>query len=310
LKTKVKKPGHFRKNKELFFLSLPAIIVILIFNYLPMAGITIAFREINYGMGPLHIFFGGKWVGFENFRFFFESQDAFRITRNTILLNASFIVLGTIVSLITALFLNELSRKAVKRYQTIFFFPYFLSWIVIGYLVYGFLHPDFGVINNIITSLGFAKVNWYMVPGYWPAILILTYLWKTVGYTAIIYYTGVMGIDVSYYEAADIDGATKLQQVKHITLPMLAPLLVMITLLSIGRIFYADFGLFFFVPRDIGMLYPTTDVIDTYVYRSLRVMGDLGMASAVGFYQSIVGFVLVLLSNLLVRKVSAEHALF
>jgi putative aldouronate transport system permease protein len=304
------RPRHFRKNRELFFLSLPAIFVICVFAYLPMLGIVIAFKDINYSEGVWSILSGGKWVGFENLRFFFESQDAFRVTRNTILLNAAFIVTGISISVVTALMLNELGRKAVKRYQTVFFFPYFLSWIVVGYLVFGFLHPDFGVINRFLAMLGRKKVNWYGVPGYWPAILIITYLWKNVGYTAIIFYTGVMGIDTTYYEAAEIDGAKKLQQTRYITIPMLMPLIVMMALLSIGKIFYADFGLFFFVPRDIGALYPTTNVIDTYVYRSLKVVGDLGMASAAGLYQSFVGFVLVLVSNFIVRKVSAEHALF
>jgi putative aldouronate transport system permease protein len=206
--------------------------------------------------------------------------------------------------------LFELSKKAVKVFQTILFFPYFISWVVVGYVTYILLNPSYGVINSILKTLHFAPINWYLTPKLWPFILVLVFLWKNVGYFVIIFYTGLLGIDSSYYEAAAIDGATKFQQTIKITIPLLAPLIIMIMLLQIGKIMYADFGLFYFIPRDIGSLYSAVDVIDTYVFRSLRVTGDIGMASAAGLYQSVVGCILVFLSNKIVKKYSEENALF
>lgn len=297
---------HFRKHSELFLISLPAIVAFFFVAYLPMFGLVIAFKNYSYDKG----IFGSPWAGLENFKFFFTSQDALRVTRNTLLLNGSFILLGTAVALVLAVMLSEVSRRAVKIYQTVLFVPYFLSWVVVGYLSYGFLNRDLGVMNSILRVLGAAPVDWYSERAYWPAILIITYLWKNAGYLAIIFYTGILGVDATLYEAASIDGASRPAQTWYVTLPSIKALIIMMLILSVGKIFYSDFGLFYFIPRDIGTLYPTTDVIDTYVYRSLRVLGDLGMASAAGFYQSIVGFVLVLGSNLIVRKTSPENALF
>lgn len=296
----------FKKNKELFLLTLPGSLFVLVFAYTPMAGLILAFKNFNPSKG----IWGSDWVGFDNFKFFFTSQDAFRVTRNTILLNASFIILGLIFSIILALMLQEVSGKARRLYQTVMFFPYFLSWVVISFVLFALLNMDLGVFNNILKSLGFDAVQWYAEPKYWVGILIFSYLWKNLGYYSIIYYTGLIGIDPSYYESAEIDGASKLRQIKDISLPLLTPMIVLMTLLQIGQIFHADFGLFYFLPRNIGALYPVVDVIDTYVYRSLRVVGDTGMAAAVGFYQSIVGFVLVLLSNFVIKKINGENAIF
>lgn len=296
----------FKNNRELFFISLPAIVAFFLVSYLPMFGLVIAFENFNYKKGV----FGSTWVWFENFKFFFTSQDAFRVTRNTILLNGAFIIIGLAVAIFLAILLNEIPRRAVKAYQSVLFVPYFLSWVVVGYLTYGFLNRDLGVINSLLKVFHLQPVDWYGDPKYWPVILIITYLWKNAGYLAIVFYTGILGIDTAYYEAASIDGASKFRQVWHITLPSIQPLIIMMLLLSIGKIFFSDFGLFYFIPRDIGTLYATTDVIDTYVYRSLRVIGDLGMASAAGFYQSIVGCVLVVGSNLILKKVSPENAIF
>jgi putative aldouronate transport system permease protein len=296
----------FRRNSELFLISLPAIVAFFLVAYLPMFGLIIAFKNFSYDKGIL----GSPWAGIDNFKFFFTSQDAFRVTRNTLLLNGAFIVLGLFVSLVLAIMLYEVSKRSVKLYQTVLFIPYFLSWVVVGYLTYGFLNRDLGAANSILKAFGAQPIDWYSNPKYWPAILIVTYLWKNAGYLAIIFYTGILGVDATLYEAAEMDGARRVSQIWHITIPSIRALIVMMLILSIGKIFYSDFGLFYFVPRDIGTLYPTTDVIDTYVYRSLRVLGDLGMASAAGFYQSIVGFVLVLVSNLIVRKTSPENALF
>lgn len=297
---------QFRKSKDLFFIGLPAMVMLFIVAYLPMFGLIIAFKKYTYDKG----IFGSDWAGLDNFKFFFTSQDAFRVTRNTILYNAVFIIVGLTVAVAVAIMLSEFGKRAVKTYQTILFIPYFLSWVVVGYLVYGFLNPDLGVLNNILKHINMAPVDWYGDAKYWPPIIIICYLWKNIGYLAIIFYTGIMGIDSSYYEAAYIDGATKLQQIKSITIPMLKQLIILMLILNIGKIFYSDFGLFFFIPRESGVLFPTTDVIDTYVYRSLRVIGDLGMASAAGFYQSVVGCILVLASNWAIKKVSREDAVF
>ncbi|WP_246294258.1 ABC transporter permease [Paenibacillus planticolens] len=297
---------HFWKARSLFFIGLPAVLVVFVFYYLPMYGIVIAFKDINYTKG----IWGSDWVGLHNFKFFFNSQDALRITRNTLLLNGLFIVVGMSCALVIGILLAELGRRWVKLFQTILFFPYFLSWVVVGFVSYILLNPSFGVINKTLEQLHFAPIDWYSKPGYWPVILLLTYLWKNVGYTAIIFFTGLLSIDNSYYEAASIDGASRLQQIRKISIPLILPLITMLFMLNVGRIFYSDFGLFYFVPRDAGMLYATTDVVDTYVFRSLRVVGDLGMASAASLYQAIVGLILVVATNILVRKFNRDNALF
>ncbi|MGQ9631004.1 MAG: ABC transporter permease [bacterium] len=298
---------NFEKNLELSLMALPALVLIFIFSYLPMFGIIIAFKTFKVNLG----FLKSPWVGLKNFDFFFASQDAWRITRNTIGYNAAFIVLGLIISVAFALMLHEITRRAyIKFYQTVFFFPYFLSWVVAGYMLFAFLNMQYGILNGLLKALGLEPVQWYIEPEYWPPILIFMYLWKTVGYFSVIYYAGLMGIDRELYEAAAVDGASRWQMIARISIPLLSPLMIILVILEIGRIFYADFGLFYHLPRDIGMLYPTTDVIDTYVYRALKITGEIGMASAVNFYQAIVGFLLVVTSNYIVRKISSEHALF
>ena len=297
---------ELNRHKALLLISLPALIFVFVFSYLPMFGVVIAFKDFNYAKG----IWGSDWIGLKNFEFFFTSQDAFRVTRNTILLNAAFIVIGLLASLVVGLLLAELGRRAVRFFQTILFFPYFLSWVVVGYLAYILLNPTYGTVNKLLEWINVEPVDWYSDPKYWPVILILTYLWKNVGYTAIIFYTGLMSIDQSYYEAASIDGASRFQQMLRVSLPLLVPMVLLLFMLNVGKIFYSDFGLFYFVPRDVGTLYPVTDVIDTYVYRSLRVVGDLGMASAAGLYQSVVGLALVLVTNGLVKKFKRESAMF
>lgn len=295
------------KNIALLLMALPGIGFLFVFRYLPMAGIIIAFKKFRYDLGIL----ASEWVGFKNFQFFFNSQDFWRITRNTVGLNALFITSGVIVSVALALMLREVSKRLhIKIYQTVFFFPHFLSWVVVSFMLFSFLNMRYGIINRALEALGFQSIMWYVDPSYWPAILLIVYLWKNAGYFCIIYYAGLMGIDNELYEAAAIDGANKWQMVTKISIPLIKPLIIIMVLLQVGRIFYADFGMFFHLPRDIGMLYPTTDVIDTYVYRSLRVVGDIGMSSAVNFYQAIVGFTLVVSMNYIVRKLNAENALF
>ena len=288
-------------------MALPAILMLFIFNYIPMAGLVIAFKDFRYDKG----FFGSQWIGFENFEFFFKSNDAWIVLRNTIGLNFLFIVITLICSVAVAIMLDEIAnRKMVKATQTIMFFPYFMSWVVIGYLLYSFLQPELGILNTVLKSMGGQPVSWYTRPELWPSILVIMYIWKMLGYYSVIYYASLMGIDSSYYEAAAIDGATRWQMIWRITLPLLRPIITIMLILQIGRIMYADFGQFFQLTRDQGALYSTTDVLDTYIFRALRVTGDIGIGSAVGCFQAVIGFLLITGTNLAVRKIDPESALF
>jgi putative aldouronate transport system permease protein len=294
-------------NLNLLLMALPGIILLFVFAYLPMFGIIVAFKNYRFNEGIL----GSAWVGFENFRFLFGTDAAWRITRNTIVMNAIFITVNTTTSLFIAILLNEVYRsRMVKYYQTLLFFPYFISWVVASYFVFGILNASNGLLNQMLISFGLDPVIWYRVPEYWPAILTVANLWNGVGFGSIIYLAGILGISPELYEAAKIDGANKWQQIRFITLPMLLPLIIILTLLAIGKIFNADFGLFYFLPRNTPMLYGTTDVIDTFVYRSLVELGNISMAAAAGFYQSVVGFILVIGANWMVRRYNADYSLF
>lgn len=303
------RPGgwkKFKKNFPLFSLSMPGLIFKLIFSYLPLIGLIIAFKQYRYDKG----IFGSEWVGFKNFSFFFNSNNAYIITRNTVLYNAAFIVLTMIVALSLAIMLNELSSRWIKIHQTILFFTYFISWVVVGYVVLGFLDHQNGLLNQLLISFGGHPVKWYQEQSYWPVILILAQLWKVAGFSTLVYYAGILGIDSSYYEAARIDGASRWQMIRRITIPLLAPIVIILLIVDLGKIFRADFGLFYFVPNDSSFLYSVTDVIDTYVYRSLRVTGDIGMSTAIGLYQSVVGFVIVITANYIIRKINKDHSLW
>ncbi|AEE97810.1 ABC transporter permease [Mahella australiensis] len=296
-----------KKNGELLLLSAPAVILLFIFNYMPIYGIILAFKNYRYDLGIM----GSQWVGFDNFEFFFKSQDAWRVTRNTVGLNALFIFVGLFCAVAFALMMFELrNRMAVKTYQTVFILPSFLSWVVVGYMTYAFLNPSLGILNKVLEMLGKESISWYTEPSYWPMILVIVHIWKVVGTDSIIYYAGLMGIDKELFEAARIDGANRWQITTRISLPSLAPLITIMTILAIGRIFRADFGMFYNLTMDSGMLYSTTDVIDTYVYRALKSLGDVGMSSAVGLYQSVVGFVLVMVTNAIVKRIEPDNALF
>ncbi len=305
LKAKKKnRRGHFA---PLYIMMVPGLVYMLINNYIPMAGLIIAFKKINFQIGILQ----SPFIGFKNFEYLFKTKDAWIITRNTIGYNAVFIVLGTMIAITIAILLNEVRGKGMKSfYQGIYLLPFLISIVVIAYLVYGFLSTDVGYLNNLLESIGQKPVSWYTTRKYWPFILTLVNTWRTFGYMSIIYFATLVGIDRSYYEAATVDGAGRWQQIRSITLPLLKPTVITLVLLAIGRIFYSDFGLFFQVPMNSGPLYPVTNTIDTYVYRGLLQMGNIGMASASGFYQSIVGFLLVLTANGVVSKLSREHALF
>ncbi len=308
-KTKNKKRfslGKFQEQSSLLMLALPAIIFFIIWHYIPMFGVIIAFKDYTYDAGIL----GSEWVGFDNFKFFFTSQDAWRITRNTVGYAAVGIVLDVITGVTVALLLNAIrSRAAIKAYQTIMILPNFLSWVVVGFISYILLNPSIGVFNQIITSLGFEGLDWYSEPKYWPFILSYAKVWKGVGMTTIMYYAALLGVDASLYEAARIDGANSFQSAWYISIPSLVPLMTMLSILAVGNIFRGDFGLFYQLSRDVGALYPTTDVIDTYVYRGLRG-GDIGISSAVGFFQSFVGVILVCTTNAIVKKIEPDNSMF
>ncbi len=310
--TEVKHTGSklakFKRYLPLYLMFLPGAIYLLINNYIPMAGIIVAFKKYNVRDG----LWGSPFNGLENFKFLFATPDAMVITRNTILYNVAFIILNTVIGIVFAIFIcDALNKKMKKIYQSAILFPYLMSAVILGYIVYAFLSQSTGIVNNsILPALGKDAVNWYSEPKYWPFILLFVNTWKGVGYGCLIYISAINGIDPSLYEAAMLDGATKWKQIKYITLPFLSPTVITLTLMSVGRIFYSDFGLFYQVPRNSGLLYSSTNVIDTYVYRGLMESGNIGMSAAAGFYQSVIGFVLVMAANGVVRKVSSENALF
>lgn len=309
-KTKVQSSGFLRElrvNRALFLMVLPAFLFIFVNNYIPMFGAIIAFKNFNYEDG----FLRSPWFGFNNFRFLFQSSDAWTITRNTIGYNLVFILIGLVIAVTTAIILNELRNKiAAKVYQSIIFLPYFLSWVVVAYLVYAVLSPD-GLYNRgIVPLLHVLKIDWYVEAKYWVFILPIVNMWKVIGYSIVLYLAGITGIDQEFYEAAVLDGANKFQQIMKITIPFLVPLMVVTTILALGNIFRSDFGLFYQVPRQQGMLNSTTMVLDTYIYNALIYNGDLGMSSAAGFYQSVVGFFTVLFANWFIGKVSPDNKIF
>ncbi|MHC1750174.1 MAG: ABC transporter permease [Cellulosilyticaceae bacterium] len=312
VKRKCKKSlARLKRNKELLMLSIPGAIWFVIFAYLPMFGVVIAFKRYRVNGGFIKSLMTSEWVGFDNFKFLFRSSDAWIIVRNTVAYNIVFIILGILLPICVALMLNELrNKKMTKIYQSSMFLPYFLSWVVVSYCLYAFLNPEKGYVNSVINSMGGEGISWYTEKGYWPYIIIFMSQWKGIGYNTVVYLASICGIDRTYYEAAMIDGATKWQQIKYITIPLLKPVIIILFILSVGRIFSADFGLFYQLPRNSGALYEVTNVIDTYVYRALTSMGELGMSSAAALFQSTVGFVLIMIANGIVKKVDNESALF
>jgi putative aldouronate transport system permease protein len=308
IKQKKKRKKRLAKSWSLTVIALPGIIYLLINNYIPMFGVFLAFKDYNYVKG----IFGSDWSGLKNFEFLFKTSDAWIMTRNTLLYNVAFIVIGTIAAIFVAILMYELGQRfRTKIFQAVMLLPNLLSWVVIGFIVYAFLNADTGFINNtVLKGLGLQEVSWYSTTKPWPFILIVVYLWKYVGVNSIIYMASISSIDKGIFEAAQLDGATKLQQIFRVTIPMIRPTVVILTLMSIGRIFYSDFGLFYQVPQNSGMLFNVTQTIDTYVYRGLMELNNVGMAAAAALFQSVVGFVLVLVANAIVRKVDSENALF
>lgn len=291
-----------------YLMLLPGFVYLLINNYIPMAGIVIAFKNFNYQLGM----WKSPGTGFSNFEFLFRTSDAWLITRNTLLYNLTFIVLGTVLAILVSVSLNEIRSSAAKKvYQTSVLIPYLISMVIASFLVNGFLNSRTGFLNKgILEPLGMEAVSWYSEPQYWPFILVIVYLWKNLGYQVLLYYAALISIDKEYYEAAVIDGAGRWKQFLHITLPGLKTTIITLTLLAVGRIFYSDFGLFYQIPMDSGVLLDVTNTIDLYVYHGLMESNNIGMSSAAGVYQSMVGFVLVLLANFCVRRLDRDSALF
>lgn len=294
------------KFLPVYAMAMPGLIYLFINNYMPLPGLVLAFKSYNARDG----IWGSPWAGLSNFTYLFQN-DAGYITRNTIFYNLTFIVINTVLAIAIAVVLSEMTNRMKKFYQSAILLPYLLSSVIIAYLVFAFLGVENGFLNRTVLPLfGIEPVNWYTETSVWPFILILVNAWKSVGYNCIVYLATIMGFDRAFYEAAIIDGASKVQQIFRITIPMLKGTIVMLTLLAIGRIFYSDFGLFYQVPMNTGALYPVTQTIDTYVYRGLLEVGNITMSAAAGAYQSLVGFILVLGANLVVRKVDRENALF
>ncbi|MEC0089531.1 ABC transporter permease [Paenibacillus macquariensis] len=298
------------KNKTFYAMMLPGLLFIIVIYYLPMMGVVIAFQQYNPFKGIL----GSPWVGFKNFEFLFKSDALFQITFNTIFYNVIFLILGIGLALVFAILIDSNGNRFLSgAYKSILLLPYLLSWVVAEYLLFSFLSVDRGILNQMLHFFGIEPISWYSEPIYWRFILPAAYVWKNVGYFAVIFAAGISGISTEYYEAAKMDGANKFQQAIKITIPMLMPITIILILLQVGKIFYAafgDWGMFYNLPKDSGILFSATNVIDTYVYRSLKVMGDFGMSSAVGLYQSVVGFVLVLISNFFIRRYDKDSALF
>lgn len=303
-----KRKKSLKHNLKLLVFAVPGLLYLLINNYIPMAGIFIAFKNLDFGKG----IFGSDWCGLQNFQFLFKTKDAWIMTRNTVLYNLVFIIAGTVGAIALAVLISEITSKIFSKIAMgAVILPNCISMVIVAYIAYAFLSSDSGLINNsILAKMGQSPVNWYMEASYWPVILVLVYIWKSVGYSSIVYVAAIAGIDKGIYEAAKIDGAGKMRQIFSITIPMLKPTIIMMTLLSIGRIMSSDFGLFYQVPMNSGALYSTTQTIDTYVYRALMQMQDFGMSSAAGLYQSVVGFLLVLVCNYAVKKISPDDSLF
>lgn len=292
----------------LYLMMVPGLAYLVINNYIPLAGLQLAFKKFKYTEG----IWGSPWVGLKNFSFLFKTNDAWSLFRNTIGYNLLFLFINTIFAIFVAIMLNEVKSHFVSKLsQTLILIPYLLSYVVISYIIYAFLGQTSGMINNsILKPLGAEGISWYTKPEYWPFILTMVQAWKSFGYNSIIYYATIIGFDKVLYEAAAVDGAGTWKRIWSITVPLLKPTIITLTLMSIGRMFYSDFGLFYQVPMNSGMLQDATMTIDTYVYRGLMENNDIGRAAAAGFLQSILGFITVFAANAIVRRIESDNALF
>lgn len=305
--------GKLKKNLALLSMVAPGAIWLFLLRYLPMGGVVLAFK--NYKVNPRHPTFlsnllNSKWVGFDNFKFLFMTDDAAVMIRNTIAYNIVFIILGIIIPVAFAIMMNELTKKYfAKIYQTMMFFPYFLSWVVVSYFLNAFLDAQYGLVTAAAKAAGETPISWYTTPKYWPYIIVFANLWKNVGYSTILYLAAIAGIDTNQYEAAAIDGASKWQQIWHVTIPNLRTMIAILFILNVGKIFNADFGLFYNVPMQNGALFPVTQVVDTYIYRAMSSIG-IGMTSAAGLLQNVVGLFCIIGANALVKKIDSDSTLF
>lgn len=295
------------KYRVYLLMLAPAVIYTLLFAYYPMTGIVMAFKKYNYAGG----IWGSPWNGLENFKFFFKSGQAGIVTRNTVLYNLAFILVGTFTQVAVAVLLTEIRGKRFRKVsQSMMFLPYFISWVIVGVMAFNIFSSDYGFLNRLITSLGGEKVAFYTKPEAWPFILLFFNVWKGVGYGSVMYLAAIMGIDTSIYEAAQIDGANIFQRIFKVTIPMIMPTIIILLLMSVGGIFRGNFDMFYNLVGSNGLLYNYTDVIDTLAMRALISSGDFGMSAAIGLFQSVLCFITVTVVNKLVSKYDKESALF
>lgn len=298
---------EFHKNKALFAMAAPAFILVLVMQYFPMTGLVLAFKNYRYDLGV----FGSPWNGLNNFKYLFSSGTGWLITRNTILYNVLNLITSQLIAIIVAIFISEIHRKHFKKVsQTLILMPYFISWVVVGVFVFSLFNYETGMINNIIKSFGGEPVNFYMKPSAWPWIICAFNAWKWTGYNSVIYIAAITGVDGEINEAAAIDGATIFQRIHYITIPSIRPTLITMILLQVGRILRGDFEMFYQIVGNNGQLFNATDVIDTYVFRSLITNPDIGMTAAATFYQSVLCFVIIMVVNSVVKHIDADYALF
>ncbi|MFC4597114.1 ABC transporter permease [Cohnella hongkongensis] len=297
---------ELKKHRMLYLMCVPGLVVLIMFSYVPFAGIWMAFTDFNVVDG----IFGSKFVGLDNFKYFFSSSMGWRVTYNTLVINFFGIILGIIFPITIAILLNEIRGKAFKKLtQSMMFFPYFISWVVVGAIIYGIFSTDVGVANGILAWFGIEPIRWYSEPKYWKEIIILANVWKWSGYNSIIYLAAMSNFDSSLYEAAKVDGANRLQQIMRLTVPMLKPTVIVLTLLSVGRIFYGDFGMIYGIVGNNPVLIDEVTVIDTYVYQSMRTLG-FSYSTAIGLFQSVMGLILITMANGVAKKVNDGEGLF
>lgn len=308
-----KKRRWTRDDSELALLGLPTFVWYILFCYLPMFGLIVAFKnyKVTPGQGFIYSLLNSDWVGFKNFKFFLESNAFGMLLRNTLLYNLAFIILGVIVPVSLAIMISMIySKRKSKTYQTMMFFPHFMSWVVVSYFVYAFLNPERGLLNQILNSMGKDSVMWYTASKYWPFILIIMNIWKTSGYNMVVYLASITGIDKTLYEAAVIDGANKTQQARFITLPSLKPIIIMMFILNVGKIFYTDFGLFYQVTQRVpNSLYTTVSTFDTYIYNAMQTNSPIGKTAAASLFQSVACCITILVANWIVSKIDEESAI-
>ena len=299
--------ADFKKNPALWTMVLPTIILVIVMQYLPMSGLVLAFKNYRYDKGV----FGSPWAGLDNFRFLFASGTGWQITRNTILYNLLNLVTSQGLAILTAVFISEINQRHFKKItQSVILLPYFISWVVVGVFVYNIFNYESGILNTLRKSFGAEPVNMYNNPGAWPYIICIFNAWKWVGYNSVIYIAAITGVDAEINEAASIDGANIFQRIWHITLPSIRPTIITMLLLQVGRILRGDFEMFYQIVGNNGQLFNMTDVIDTYVFRSLLTSSNIGMPAAASFYQSVLCFAIIMIVNTVVKRVDEDYALF